>query len=65
MRQITLLSAIIGSGLVLMAGCTSNSTSQKEKAYAPHILGLDQIRLVQSPYQSRSKSLWHDLRRSP
>jgi hypothetical protein len=35
MRQITLWSAIIGSVLMLMAGCT-NSSSQ-EKAYAPHI----------------------------
>ena len=37
MRVITLLSAIIGSGLVLMAGCTSNSTSQEQKAYTPNI----------------------------
>jgi hypothetical protein len=38
MRAITLWSAIIGSVLVLMAGCTSNSSSQEEqKAYAPHI----------------------------
>ena len=38
MRQITLLSAIIGSGLVLMAGCTSSSPStQERKAYTPHI----------------------------
>jgi hypothetical protein len=36
MRWITLLSAIIGSVLVLMAGCTSSS-SQKEKSYTPHI----------------------------
>jgi hypothetical protein len=36
MRRITLLSAIIGSVLMLMAGCTSSS-SQKEKAYTPHI----------------------------
>ena len=36
MRRITLLSAIIGSVLVLVVGCTSSS-SQKEKAYAPHI----------------------------
>ena len=36
MRQITLLSAIIGSVLVLVAGCTSSSSSQG-KAYAPHI----------------------------
>src|SRR5215212_9037351 len=37
MRQITLWSAIIGSVLVLMAGCTSNSSSQEQKAYTPHI----------------------------
>ena len=45
MRQITLWSAIIGSVLVLMAGCTSSSSSQKEqqastqeqKASTPHI----------------------------
>src|SRR5215216_5820949 len=37
MRWITLLSAIIGSMLVLMAGCTSSSSSQKEKSYTPHI----------------------------
>ena len=36
MKRITLWSAIVGSGLVLMAGCTS-SPSQKEKAYTPHI----------------------------
>jgi hypothetical protein len=36
MRQITLLSVIIGSVLVLVAGCTSSS-SQKAKAYTPHI----------------------------
>src|SRR5215213_4827869 len=37
MRQITLLGAIVGSGIVLMAGRTSNSTSQEQKAYTPHI----------------------------
>src|SRR5688572_16125327 len=37
MRWITLLSAIIGSVLVLMAGCTSNSSSQEHKTYTPHI----------------------------
>jgi hypothetical protein len=40
MRWITLFSAIICSVVVLMAGCTSNSSSssQKEqKAYTPHI----------------------------
>src|SRR5215208_7078446 len=35
MRQITLWSAIIGTVLVLMAGCTSST--QEQKAYAPHI----------------------------
>jgi hypothetical protein len=38
MRQITLWSAIIGSVLVLVAGCSSYSSSQQEqKAYSPHI----------------------------
>src|SRR5215203_1997754 len=36
MRRITLLSAIVGSVVVLMAGCTSSS-SQEHKAYTPHI----------------------------
>jgi hypothetical protein len=40
MRRITLLSAIIGSVLVLMVGCTSSS-SQRHKAYAPHIKPAD------------------------
>jgi hypothetical protein len=39
MRAITLLSAIICSVLVLMSGCTGNSSSssQEQKAYNPHI----------------------------
>jgi len=36
MRQNTLLSAIVGSVLVLMAGCTSSSL-QEQKTYTPHI----------------------------
>jgi hypothetical protein len=36
MRAITLLSAIIGSVVVLMVGCTS-SASQEHNAYTPHI----------------------------
>jgi hypothetical protein len=40
LRRITLLSAIIGSVLVLMVGCTSSS-SQGHKAYAPHIKPAD------------------------
>jgi hypothetical protein len=37
MRAITLWSAIVGSGLVLMAGCTSSSSQKEQKAYSPHI----------------------------
>ena len=38
MRRITLLSAIVGSVLVLMAGCTGSSSQQEQhKAYSPHI----------------------------
>jgi hypothetical protein len=37
MRAITLLSATIGSVLVLVAGCTGGSSSQEQKAYTPHI----------------------------
>jgi hypothetical protein len=37
MKAITLWSAIVGSMIVLMAGCTSNSSSQEQKAYTPHI----------------------------
>jgi hypothetical protein len=37
MRWITLWSAIVGTGLVLMAGCTSFSSQKEQKAYSPHI----------------------------
>src|SRR5919107_1400101 len=41
MRQITLWSAIIGSVMVLMTGCTSNSPSsssqEEHNTYSPHI----------------------------
>jgi hypothetical protein len=37
MRGITLSSAIIGSVLVLIAGCTSPSSQKEQKAYTPHI----------------------------
>jgi len=50
MRQITLWSAIIGSVLVLMAGCTSSSSTQKEKAYAPHINPADFTTKVDNKY---------------
>jgi hypothetical protein len=37
MRRITLLSAIIGSVVVLIAGCTSSSSQEEHKPYTPHI----------------------------
>jgi hypothetical protein len=37
MRRITSLSAITGSLLVLMAGCTSSSSQEQQTAYNPHI----------------------------
>src|SRR5215207_7223542 len=37
MRWITLWSAIVGSVLVLMAGCTSSTSQKEQKAYSPHI----------------------------
>ena len=48
MRQITLLSAIIGSVLVLVAGCTSSS--QDEKPYAPHINPADFTTTIDNEY---------------
>ena len=48
MRRITLLSAIIGSVLVLVAGCTSSS--QDEKAYAPHIDPADFTTTIDNNY---------------
>ena len=49
MRRITLLSAIIGSVLVLMVGCTSSS-SQGHKAYAPHIKPADFTTTIDNEY---------------
>ena len=48
MRQITLLSAIISSVLVLVAGCTSSL--QDEKAYAPHINPADFTTTIDNKY---------------
>src|SRR5918998_2614584 len=48
MRRITLLSAIIGSVLVLVAGCTSSS--QDEKTYAPHIDPADFTTTIDNKY---------------
>jgi len=49
MRQNTLLSAIIGSVLVLMAGCTG-FPSQEQKTYAPHIDPYDFTTTIDNEY---------------
>ena len=43
------MSAIIGSVLVLVGGCTSSS-SQKEKAYTPHINPADFTTTIDNKY---------------
>src|SRR5919112_6322869 len=49
MRRITLLSAIIGSVLVLVGGCTSSS-HKAQKAYAPHIKPADFTTTIDNNY---------------
>jgi hypothetical protein len=49
MRAIALLSAIIGSVLVLMVGCTTSS-SQGQKAYAPGIDPADFTTTIDNEY---------------
>ena len=49
MSRITLWSAIIGSSLVLMAGC-AGSSSQGQKAYAPHIDPADFTTTIDNEY---------------
>src|SRR5918992_696732 len=49
MRRITLLSAIIGSVLVLVGGCTSSS-HKAQKAYAPHIDPADFTTTIDNKY---------------
>ena len=49
MRRITLLSAIIGSVLVLVGGCTSSS-HKAQKAYAPHINPADFTTTIDNNY---------------
>ena len=54
MRRITVLSAIVGSMIVLVAGCTSSSSqgssSEEEKAYAPHINPADFTTTIDNEY---------------
>jgi hypothetical protein len=50
MRGTIVLSAIIGSVLVLIAGCTSNSSSQEHKTYAPHIDPADFTTTIDNEY---------------
>jgi hypothetical protein len=49
MRRIALWGAILGSTLVLMAGCAS-SPSQGQKAYAPHIVPADFTTTIDNEY---------------
>ena len=49
MRAITLLGAIVGSGLVLVAGCIGSSP-QEQKAYAPHIDPADFTTTIDNEY---------------
>ena len=37
MGQKAVLSAIVGSVIMLLAGCASSSTQEQQKAYTPHI----------------------------
>ena len=54
MRAINLFSAIIGSMVVLVAGCTSNSTSsssqEEQKAYNPRINPADFTTTIDNEY---------------
>jgi hypothetical protein len=50
MRQITLLSAIIGSVVVLMVGCTTSSSQEQHKAYNPQIDPTDFTTKVDNEY---------------
>jgi hypothetical protein len=50
MRQITLLSAIISSVLVLIAGCTGSPSQEQQKAYTPHIDPADFTTKIDNEY---------------
>ena len=50
MRQITLLSAIVGSVLVLIAGCTGSPSQEQHKAYKPHIDPADFTTTIDNEY---------------
>ena len=50
MGQKALLSAIIGSVVVLMAGCTSSSSQEQHKAYNPHINPSDFTTTIDNEY---------------
>ena len=50
MRQITLWSAIVGSVLVLIAGCTGSPSQEQHKAYSPHIDPADFTTKIDNEY---------------
>ena len=50
MVQKAVLSAIVGSVIVLMVGCTSSSSQEQQKAYAPHIDPADFTTTIDNEY---------------
>jgi hypothetical protein len=48
--QKAVLSAIVGSVIVLMVGCTSSSSQEQQKAYAPHIDPADFTTTIDNEY---------------
>jgi hypothetical protein len=49
MGQKAVLSAIVGSAILLLAGC-ANSSSQEQKAYTPHIDPADFTTKIDNEY---------------
>jgi hypothetical protein len=50
MGQKAVLSAIVGSVLVLVAGCASSSSQEEDKAYTPHINPADFTTTIDNEY---------------
>ena len=50
MGQKAVLSAIVGSVLVLVAGCASSSSQEEDKAYTPHITPADFTTTIDNEY---------------
>jgi hypothetical protein len=50
MGQRAVMSAIVGSVIVLLAGCSNSSSSQEQKAYTPHIDPADFTTKIDNEY---------------